>query len=74
MHCLKSLLGIHEKPEDDLENVEGLCVEDSCGWLLEKTSFQQWRDEGRGRIFWITAKPATGKSYVWLMGFEYVLN
>lgn len=68
--CLESLLGVYEKPEDDLEQVEGLCTEDSCEWFTNKKTFQRWRDECSGRVLWITAKPATGKSYVFYLILE----
>ena len=59
---LELLLGITEKPDDDLERLDGLRTEDSCEWLTDRSSFQQWRDGDGEKVIWITAKPGTGKS------------
>lgn len=60
--CLESFLGIAEKPEDDLAAVECLRTEDSCEWLTSNEPFRTWLKDESVRIFWLTAKPATGKS------------
>lgn len=67
---LSEFLGVHDAPEDDLMGVDVVRMSGSCEWLIEKVKFQQWRDTAESQMYWISAKPATGKSV--LSG--YVIN
>ena len=67
---LDEFLAVTDAPEDDLLNVDSLRMSGSCEWLLKKSSFRSWRDGADMQIYWISGKPATGKSV--LSG--YVLN
>ncbi len=67
---LDGFLGISDAPEDDLMAVDALRMRGSCEWLTKKESFTQWRDSAAMQLYWISAKPATGKSV--LSG--YVIN
>ena len=55
-------LGPQCSPEDDLADAEAIRLTGSCGWLLGKKNFLQWRDDVRSCLYWISAKPATGKT------------
>jgi len=55
-------LGISDAPEDDFMTVDGLRMSGSCEWLIEKKSFQRWLDSENSPIYWVSAKPAAGKS------------
>lgn len=59
---LQSFLGVQQTPEDQYLHYSDLKVRDSCDWLLEKQSFQDWRDIGSSNIYWLSANPASGKS------------
>ena len=59
---LGELLGNFGSPEDDLRNADNLRLSGSCEWLTKKRSFQQWRDSNDSQLYWISAKPATGKT------------
>ena len=59
---LDGFLGISDAPEDDFMSVDSLRMSGSCEWLLKKESFLCWRDAANAQIFWISAKPAAGKS------------
>ncbi|MCJ1356503.1 MAG: hypothetical protein MMC33_006498 [Icmadophila ericetorum] len=62
---LKMYLGMIETPEDDLESLQDCRSYGSCEWIASDPSFQCWRDETlseNAQYFWLTAKPATGKS------------
>lgn len=60
--ALDGFLGISDAPEDDFMGVDSLRMRGSCEWLMEKKSFLMWRDSTSSQIYWISAKPATGKS------------
>ena len=64
MRALGSYLGVSERPEDELAALEDSRFGGSCLWFTSKSSFQNWRDEhhNSAKIFWLTGKPATGKS------------
>lgn len=70
---IENYLGISEKPEDDLSDLQEARMAGSCEWLAEKPNFQAWIDSFSAtapRAYWISANPATGKSV--LSG--YVIN
>ncbi|KAG8525538.1 uncharacterized protein KY384_009182 [Bacidia gigantensis] len=59
---LDSYLGVSDTPEDDLMGIDTMRMKGSCKWLMQKDSFQQWRDSMNTQLYWISAKPATGKT------------
>lgn len=59
---LDNYLGVTDAPEDDLMGIDALRMEGSCAWLVQRESFQQWRDSANTQLYWISAKPATGKT------------
>jgi WD40 repeat protein len=70
---IDSYLGLPGRPDDDLKDLEEARIEGSCEWLAERENFQKWADSESGtspKIYWICAKPATGKSV--LSG--YIIN
>ncbi|KAL9581454.1 MAG: hypothetical protein Q9212_003889 [Teloschistes hypoglaucus] len=61
---LDSYLRTTDAPEDDFMDINGTRMEGSCQWLLQKQSFLDWRDSANTQLYWISAKPATGKTVV----------
>ena len=59
---LDGYLGISEAPENDFMGIDALRLRGSCEWLIRKKSFQDWRDQADAQFYWISAKPATGKT------------
>ncbi|KAM0258711.1 hypothetical protein ACHAQJ_003720 [Trichoderma viride] len=59
---LKSFLGICDTWEDDLMLQSELKMPDSCEWLTNKPSFISWKAGDAPSIFWLTGRPAAGKS------------
>lgn len=59
---LNSFLGVSDAPEDDFMVMDQRRMRGSCQWLLMKKSFQNWCDTSDAGLFWLSAKPATGKS------------
>jgi WD40 repeat protein len=59
---LETFLGISKTPEDEYLHYSDLRAKGSCDWLTEKHSFQDWRDSGSSKIYWLSANPASGKS------------
>jgi pimeloyl-ACP methyl ester carboxylesterase len=59
---LKSFLGVHDTLEDDLTLQSELKIPDSCEWLTNKPSFISWKEKDAPSIFWLTGRPAAGKS------------
>lgn len=58
-----------ERPEDELAYINDLQIDGSCGWLPEKSAFQDWQFEQpqddsavMPRVLWLSGKPGTGKS------------
>ncbi|ERF71820.1 hypothetical protein EPUS_01735 [Endocarpon pusillum Z07020] len=64
MQHLGDFLGIHGPPLDDLQDLQELVAPGSCRWFLESPLFQKWlqEDSEYARIYWLTSKPAAGKS------------
>ena len=61
MH-LNRFLDVYGTPDDSLTTLEDLRTTDSCEWLIRRDSFRQWRDMLGPKLFWLHAKPGTGKS------------
>lgn len=61
---LEAYLRITDAPEDDFMDVDSIRMRGSCKWLLQKKSFLDWRDSANTQLYWISAKPATGKTVV----------
>ena len=59
---LDGYLGVSNGSEDDFMDVDAIRLRGSCEWLMEKRSFQEWRDAATAQLYWISAKPATGKT------------
>ena len=59
---LDEFLGVSDAPEDDLLGVDMRRMRGSCEWLMARQDFQGWRDSTPLHIYWISARPATGKS------------
>ncbi|KAI9773277.1 MAG: hypothetical protein M1835_006168 [Candelina submexicana] len=59
---LDSFLAVSDAPEDDFMDFNAVRTTGSCEWLLKKTSFQEWQDSPNIHMYWISAKPATGKT------------
>ena len=48
--------------EDDFIDIDAIWLRGSYEWLIERESFQKWRDTAAAQLYWISAKPATGKT------------
>lgn len=59
---LNEYLGAIDAPEDDFIGIDSLRMSGSCKWLFQKTSFQVWLDSTKAQMYWLSAKPATGKT------------
>ena len=63
LSLLNTALDMSDAVEDDFIGIESRRVNGSCEWLVEKESFQRWRDcSSEAKIFWVSAKPASGKT------------
>ena len=59
---LDGFLGFTDAPEDYFMDIDDVRLTGSCEWLTKKRSFQEWRDSTSTHLYWISAKPATGKT------------
>ena len=59
---LVGYLGVSDASEDKLMDIDASRLAGSCEWLIRKESFQEWRDTANVQFYWISAKPATGKT------------
>lgn len=59
---LDSCLGVSDAPEDDFMDIDNLRIHGSCEWLIAKGTFTEWRDSANTQLYWISAKPAMGKT------------
>lgn len=64
---LKDNLDADDAPDDDCLRVDSLRMPGSCAWIADKHTFQDWRDSSDPRLYWLSARPGTGKSV--LSGF-----
>lgn len=59
---LKSTLGVSDTLEEDLTLQSELKMPDSCEWLTQMSCFVSWKESDTSNIFWLSGRPATGKS------------
>ncbi|KAI0517179.1 hypothetical protein F5B22DRAFT_605202 [Xylaria bambusicola] len=62
LEALCRFLGVSGAPEDSLIANESRKLPGSCQWLIQKDSFQRWRDELTSKLFWLQGRPGTGKT------------
>ncbi|KAI0190964.1 hypothetical protein EV127DRAFT_480767 [Xylaria flabelliformis] len=60
--ALSKFLGVYGAPEDDLITSESRKLPGSCRWLIQKETFQQWRNALASKIFWLRGRPGAGKT------------
>ena len=59
---LDTYLRKQDAPEDDLMDIDSIRISGSCEWLLQKKSFLGWRDSANTQLYWMSARPGTGKT------------
>ena len=59
---LDGYLGVSDAFEDEFMDIDALRLRGSCEWLIRNEDFQEWRDTANVQLYWISAKPATGKT------------
>ncbi|KAI1179121.1 hypothetical protein F4777DRAFT_19089 [Nemania sp. FL0916] len=62
LDALSLFLGVPSAPEDDLMANELRKLPGTCQWLVQKDTFQQWRDALTSEVFWLQGRPGAGKS------------
>lgn len=59
---LESFLKLRDMLEEDLTLQSEFKMPESCEWLINKPQFLSWKAGDAASIFWLTGRPATGKS------------
>jgi len=59
---LDGFLGTSDAAEDDFASVDSARMAGSCEWLMKKESYLEWLKSGNNQLYWMSAKPATGKT------------
>ena len=60
---IERLLGVSQTPEHDLNFYRRHWLPGTCEWLLKEPKIGSWLENTpKGRIAWLTAQPASGKS------------
>ncbi|KAH6681563.1 NACHT and WD domain protein [Halenospora varia] len=61
---LQKYLGVSNELEDDFFSADDAYLPGTCQWLSTKSRYSKWKgfDPDSPRIFWVSGKPATGKS------------
>ena len=67
LQWLKDSLDVDDTPDDDYLRVDSLRMPGSCAWIAETHAYQDWSTSSEPQMYWLTAKPGTGKSV--LSGF-----
>ncbi|KAK3897542.1 hypothetical protein C8A05DRAFT_38902 [Staphylotrichum tortipilum] len=62
---LSQVLGVHSHPKTDLDILQDRIMDGSCRWILDRDTFQQWRDgiaDSGCALLWLKGLPGAGKS------------
>jgi hypothetical protein len=61
--CLRDLYATDpRKDKERIEETKGGLLADSYRWVLDNTTFQQWRQDPNSRLLWIKGDPGKGKT------------
>lgn len=74
MRRLSQYLGGANRPKADLTIVLEKKLPESCQWINDKESFQDWKDDfdDAPRCYWLRGEPATEKSTVMAHSVDYL--
>jgi WD40 repeat protein len=61
LEILNTFLGMSDLPNDELE-CQSLRLSETCDWILERESFEEWRSASTSKTFWLRGRPGAGKS------------
>ncbi|KAI9705292.1 MAG: hypothetical protein M1820_005291 [Bogoriella megaspora] len=61
-HLLDIYLGVSDAPENDFMDIDTVRMSGSCDWLVQKDTFKLWQNSTNTQMYWISAKPANGKT------------
>lgn len=61
---LAKFLGVQDAPEDDFMALDSLRLPGSCEWLLQRSTFTEWRDALSSKVYWLRGRPGAGKSVI----------
>ncbi|KAL2069213.1 hypothetical protein VTL71DRAFT_15551 [Oculimacula yallundae] len=65
MQSISRFLNVSSGPIDDLTELEDSRIPGSCEWVTSSKSFLDWQyGDNSPRYFWLTGKPAIGKSVI----------
>ncbi|KAL9025906.1 MAG: hypothetical protein Q9196_005347 [Gyalolechia fulgens] len=66
METLARYLGQKDMPDNDLVNLLDRQMEGTCEWFTNDTNYEAWSSgfEQIPKLFWLSGKPATGKSTI----------
>ncbi|KAI4169254.1 MAG: hypothetical protein LQ343_005842 [Gyalolechia ehrenbergii] len=66
MKTLARYLRQNDMPDNDLVNLLDRQMEGTCEWFTNDTDYETWRSgiEQIPKLFWLSGKPATGKSTI----------
>ena len=62
---LSQILSVHSHPKTDLDILQDRIMSGSCRWILDRDTFQQWRDginSSGCALLWLKGLPGVGKS------------
>lgn len=73
---LRSILGIIDHYDEDLELFTERLLPGSCQWLLRRTGFQDWAANSpkSSGLLWITGNPGSGKSTLASFVIQHLRN
>lgn len=63
---LQKFLGISDRPEDDLRNLDDARMAGTCTWFSLKAGFERWKTDwlSAPSVLWLSGYPGSGKSVV----------
>ncbi|KAI4151542.1 MAG: hypothetical protein LQ340_003446 [Diploschistes diacapsis] len=59
---IRQYLEVDDSYEDDYQRIDSERIPGSCQWISNDVGFSHWKDSPNTRLFWLQAKPGTGKS------------
>ena len=76
MKRIATILGMRERPEEELDVVRGKVMDGTCRWITHKSEYLQWmktaEEPQKPKTFWLVGLPATGKTVLTSVVIDHI--
>ena len=76
MKRVATILGMKDRPEEELDVIRGKVMDGTCQWMTHKSEYLQWiktaEEPQKPRTFWLVGPPAAGKTVLTSVVIDHI--